>query len=244
MTYKVYLSTIIKPSKLAKGTGIIVIEPDDYTASEVKAIKNKGYKVLAYLSVGTIEKERSFYKKYKKYGLKPLKDWPDEVYADVTRTAWRTFLVDRAKALKKKGFDGFWCDNVDVYEYYKSSKMFAAVKAVLKQIKAVGGYVMINGGQVFLRDCFSKGVTVKDFINGYTQEEVFSRIVSYKGKGTFRKQSKGETEQYQTTIIKSQGAGLDCFLLEYSTSKDVISLIEIWCETHKVSYYISKDVNL
>ena len=58
MDYGVFLSTKIDPKKLAKGTGIKVVEPEDHSAATVKAIKKKGYIVLAYLSVGTLEKER------------------------------------------------------------------------------------------------------------------------------------------------------------------------------------------
>lgn len=58
MTYKVYLTAKINPKTLKKGSGIIVLEPEDYTIDQIKVIKAKGYKVLAYLSIGTIEKER------------------------------------------------------------------------------------------------------------------------------------------------------------------------------------------
>ena len=83
MNYKVYLSTKVNPTKLAKGSGIIVLEPGDYTKVDIQNIRKKGYKVLAYLSVGTIEKERSWFKKYEQYKLKRLGDWPNEYYIDV-----------------------------------------------------------------------------------------------------------------------------------------------------------------
>ena len=49
MNYKVFLSTKVNPKTLADGPGIIVIEPEDYKEDQIKAIKAKGYKVLAYL---------------------------------------------------------------------------------------------------------------------------------------------------------------------------------------------------
>ena len=58
MNYKVCLTTKINSSKIKKGSGILVVEPDDYKDLEIKELKAKGYKVLAYLSVGTIERER------------------------------------------------------------------------------------------------------------------------------------------------------------------------------------------
>lgn len=244
MSYKVYLSTKINISKLANGSGIIAIEPDDYTATQVKAIKAKGYKVLAYLSVGTIEKERNWYNRYKKYGLKKLKDWPKEVYADVRKTNWRCFLVNRAKALKKRGYDGWWCDNIDVYSEYKSAQMFSAIKAVLKQIKSIGGYVMINGGSEWIDDALDKKVKIKNYINGYTQEEVFSLIKNYSGKGTFGKQTKADSTYYKSIIKRAIKHGVKGYCLEYTRDEALKKTIRDWCKANKAGYYISENVNL
>ena len=72
MKYIVSLSSHINHKKLDKGNGIIVIEGDDYSDGEIKAIKKKGYTLLGYLSIGTIEKERPFYKRFKKYKKKNI----------------------------------------------------------------------------------------------------------------------------------------------------------------------------
>lgn len=244
MRYRVYLSTKINSDKLAKGSGIIVLEPDDYTAKEIKAIKIKGYKVLGYISVGSIEKERDWYDKYKKYGLKKLENWDKEVYADVRETNWRAFLISRAKKIKAKGFDGFWCDNIDVYSEYTSVKMYSAIKTVLKQIKAVGGYVMINGGSEWLDDALDKGVAVYKIINGYTQEEVFSLITSYSGKGKFGKQNKKDGTYYRYMIKRAIKDKVGGFCLEYTRDETLKKTIINWCKANKASYYISGDVNL
>ena len=229
---------------MAKGTGIKVVEPEDHSAATVNAIKAKGYIVLAYLSVGTLEKERSWFKRFEKYKLKSLGDWPNEYYVDVRKTNWRCFLVDRAKSLKAKGYNGFWCDNIDVYSEYKSSKMFSAIKAVLKQIKAIGGYVMINGGSEWLDDALDKGVKINDYISGYTQEEVFSRITSYKGKGKFGKQKQGDSLYYQSMLKMAIKNHVDGFCLEYTRDKKMKDQIKAWCKKNGASACISEDVNL
>ena len=96
MKYKASLSTKIKPSK---GSGILAIEPDDYSREEVRALKKCGYKLLAYLSIGTLEKERSWFDKYKHLRFQRLEDWPNEWYVDISNPAWQKFLVSRAKKL-------------------------------------------------------------------------------------------------------------------------------------------------
>ena len=244
MNYKVYLSTKVKPEKLAKGSGIIVLEPDDYTADKVKAVKAKGYKVLAYLSVGTIEKERSWYEKYKKYKLKRLGDWPNEYYIDVRKSAWRDFLVDRAKKLKAKGFDGWWLDNIDVYSEYKSKAMSTAIGAVFLKLKGMKGYVMINGGSEWVDDAIDRGEKLPKFLDGYTQEEVFSRITDYDGKGKFGKQKSDDSKYYQTMIKKAIKAKIGGFLLEYTRDAALKTKIKDWAKKQGASYYISEEVDL
>lgn len=244
MNYKVYLSTKIKPDKLAKGSGIIVLEPDDYSSKEIKAIRAKGYTVLGYISVGTIEKERPWFKKYKKYALKRLKDWPNEYFADLTKKEWRDFLIAKAKGIKNKGCNGWWADNIDVYEYYPSNGMFNGVCSALESIRILGGYLMINGGSRFLKRAFATDRSIP-YINGYTQEEVFSRIISYSGKGKFGKQTAEESKYYKSIISLALKHNIPTYLLEYTRDNKVKEQIKKYRAEKKCSgYYISGDVNL
>lgn len=240
MKYQVFLSS--KVSHLKDGDGIIVIEPDDYTSDQVKAIKKKGYKVLAYLSVGTLEKERSWYSKYKSLRLKRLEDWQNEWYVDVRKKAWRKFLYARAEALKKKGFDGLWCDNLDVYEYCKSTAMANACYTALTNLKKYG-FIMVNGGAEFFEYAMKK-VDLKVMVNGVTQEEVFSLIKDYDGKGKFGTQTKEMHDYYVGYLKKLKKRGIKCFLLEYTRDDKLKTKIKDFCKKEGMSYYISEDVDL
>lgn len=244
MKYKVCLTTKVNTDKLEKGTGIIVIEPDDYTKVQVAAIKKKGYKVLAYLSVGTIEKERKWWHEYEKYKLKRLADWPKEFYMDVRKAPWRTFLLKRATMLKKMGYDGWWLDNIDVYSEYKSKTMFDAMGVIFRSIQGLKGYVMINGGSEWVDDAIDRKLKLKAYIDGYTQEEVFSRITDYSGKGKFGKQNKADSDYYKSLLKKAIKRDVGGFCLEYTRDKALKDKIKSWCKANKASYYISKDVNL
>lgn len=244
MNYQVFLTTKVNISKIKKDSGILVIEPDDYTNNEIKALKIKGYKVLAYLSVGTIEKERDWFKTYSKYKMRQLDNWPNEYYVNITKTEWKTFLIKRAVTLMQRGFSGLWLDNLDIYSEYKTKKMYTACYGIIKTLKMyTRGYIMINGGSEFLDDTLDKKYTL-NILDGYTQEEVFSKIVDYSGKGTFNKQEKEDKKFYKTLIKKLVKNEIDCFLLEYTREKSLKNDIKTWCENNKVNYYISEDVNL
>ena len=244
MSYRVNLTTKIDPKKLKEGSGIIVLESDDYKDSQIKAIKAKGYKVLAYLSIGTIEKDRPWFNEFKKYAKKQLEDWPREYYMNMKKTAWHKFLVSRAEILKKRGFDGWWLDNLDVYSEYKGSAEFIACYGLLQKIKKLGGYVMVNGGSEFFDDAIDRQANLNYIANGYTQEEVFSLILDYSGKGKFGKQRKDDRKFYQGLMKKLEKKGINCYCLEYTRDKELKETIKKWCKENHIGYCISEDVNL
>ena len=309
--YNVSLTTKLKPPQ----KGMIVIEPEDYKAAEVAALKQHA-KVLAYLSIGSISDERPCDKEMMPYALRKLEDWPHERYLDLTQPAVRDWLQKRARDLKRMGFDGFWLDNVDVYEEYRSTDMFNAMTLTLHAIKALGGYVMVNGGMVYLTDMMvphkvqigaykdknnakktsaalkkqgiksttiemdglykvqcgafsqqagadqlvgnlhiagfpsAKRITLfsgkpSAYLDGVTQEEVFSLITDYDGKGKFGKQETAESERYQAHMRRVVKAGLQGFLLEYTTSNTLKLRIRAFCETAGMTgVCISDDVDL
>ena len=73
--------------------------------------------MLAYLSVGTIEKWRGWFDDIKRYRLEPWQDWKDEWFADVSKPGLRRIIVRRiAPGILDKGFDGLFLDNVDMIE--------------------------------------------------------------------------------------------------------------------------------
>lgn len=331
MNYKVYLTSSAKAKKLKKTSTpcIVVIEPEDFSKDSVKKLKANGYTVLGYLSIGSVSDERPYYKQLQRYVLGPVKDWPHEKYLDLRRTAVRDWCVNKAKEIKALGCDGWWLDNVDVYEYYESSATFQGVMSTLRRIKGLGGYVMLNGGSKFLQDkmdgevnlgaykvqcgayllyenaedmvktlkknninsiikseqdgehtlykvqtgafsdfsnayaqmCGIKsfGVDViiklegansdepslKSFVDGITQEEVFTLIKDYSGKGKFGSQEKEQSNWYKEHMQRVKTHGMETFLLEYTNDAKMALKIKNYVQDYKLTgYYESSDVNL
>ena len=69
-------------------------------------------------------------------------------------------------------------------------------------------------------------------LDGVTQEEVFSMIKDYDGKGKFAKQEREESERYQAHMRRAVKNGLQGFLLEYVDKDDNILRLRIkaFCE--------------
>lgn len=245
------LTTKATPKKLgkAKQKTLLVIQPEDYKREQILALRAAGYTLLGYLSVGSISDQRKYYSKLKLYRLSKLEDWPHEWYIDLRKGFVRDFLVNRAKELSNLGFEGWWLDNLDVYEYHKSKDMYNSIIILLKRIRAINSskYIMINGGSQFLDKLMDNDSTHKSitYINGVTQEEVYSLIKDYSGKGKFGQQKKNMHSWYKSYIKRLLRHNLQAFLLEYTKSSSLKTRIKNFCNKYKVTgYYISEDVDL
>ncbi|HEX2127953.1 MAG TPA: endo alpha-1,4 polygalactosaminidase [Solirubrobacterales bacterium] len=108
------------PAEVAARLGafdLVVVDGELAREDEVSALRAQGATVLGYLSVGTIEKWRSWYPRLKRFRLTPWQDWKDEWFADTSKAAYRREITRRiAPSLVGKGFDGLFLDTVDMIE--------------------------------------------------------------------------------------------------------------------------------
>lgn len=237
--YKVSLSTKLTPSMVSVGD-LAAIEPEDYTADEIKELKEKGCTLLGYLSVGSVSDERSYYKKLEPYALRGLDDWKHERYLDVCQEAVQEWAVKRGKEILARGCDGLWIDNLDVYEEYPSEAAYKGITAILQALYPLG-YIMINGGIEYVSAAIKQNARIA---HGVTQEEVFTRITDYGGSGKFGTQNAAQSLTYQKYLAKVQSAGMDAFFLEYTRDEGLKDKIIEYCSSSGAGCCISEDVNL
>ena len=206
----------------------------------MQALKRAGNTVLAYLSVGSVSDERSYYKQLQKYTLRRLEDWEHERYLDVCEPTVQDWLINRGMALLNAGYDGIWADNIDVFEEYPSDAAYKGITRILQALYP-HGYIMINGGMEYMLRAISQKARVA---HGVTQEEVFTLIVDYSGKGTFKAQTSAQSREYQKYIANVLNAGMDAYLLEYTRDSAIKQKIITYCTASGAGYYISEDVDL
>ncbi|UUY02780.1 endo alpha-1,4 polygalactosaminidase [Svornostia abyssi] len=110
---------------------LIVVDGEEATAEQVAQLRAGGSKVLAYLSIGSIERWRPWAPKAIPYRMEPVAGWTGERYADTSKAGFRDLIVKEvAPAILGKGFDGLFLDNVDMIETHRRQRagMFSLVR--------------------------------------------------------------------------------------------------------------------
>ena len=220
----------------------IVIDGQNYTKAEITKLKSGGRKVYSYLSIGSIATYRSYYKRFKKYTLGKYDNWPDERWIDTSKKAWQDFVVNELVAgLRKKGIDGLWVDNTDVYYEFHRTSILNGMISILSRCHSKKIPIIINGGDVFVSKIISMGKA--KIIDGVMQEEVLTQIVGY-NSNKFARQTKADRTYYEAYLKKVKKAGRSIALLEYTKSSSMRKEIINYCKKNGYSYYISNNVAL
>ena len=107
-------------------------------------------------------------------------------------------------------------------------------------IKSFGQSVFIK-----LEGANKEEVDIKTFVDGVTQEEVFTLIKDYSGKGKFGSQESKQSHWYREHMCRVKTHGMNTFLLEYSNSAEMTKKVKEFVNKYDMTgYYVSSDVNL
>ena len=235
----------MKPKNVMKLRGYkkLVLDGEYFSAKQIKKLHDRGNKhIYSYLNIGSIENFRDYYKDFENITLGNYENWPKEKWIDVSKKSWQKFITEKGRELKKKGIEGFFIDNTDVYYIYPKNKIYEGLLNILKTLRnELKIPLIINGGNVFVEKVLKEDFG-KNFIQGINQETVFTAI-DFKNK-TLKKRTDSDKIYYQRYIRKCKKAGVKVFLLEYTKSRNLSNVIKKYCKKHGYFYYISKSVEL
>ncbi len=153
---------------------VVVVDGEEASAGVVSALQDEGSVVLAYLSVGTIEKWRSWYDDLRRYRLSAWQDWKDEWFADVSKGGLRDALADEiAPGILAKGFDGLFLDNVDMIEPKRHKKQRDGMRELVARL---GEVVHSDDGLLFAQNGYwgfrKFGILDDGHLDGWNREDV------------------------------------------------------------------------
>ncbi len=102
------------PASSFKDFDLVVLESSN--TSIVKELKKSGKTVLAYLSIGEVNKSRDYFEYLKEKGLllEENPNWPDAFLIDIRNPEWENCIVSRILPdILDSGFDGIFIDTLD-----------------------------------------------------------------------------------------------------------------------------------
>jgi len=146
---------------------LVVVDGVDTPKATVTALRRRGVRVLAYMSIGTIEEGRPWTRAAAPYRLDHWGDW-DEWYADVAHPGYRALVMRSVVTpIIAKGFDGVFLDNIDMVETHpaQTAGMTTLVRTIGIRVHARGGVVMAQNGDVSAR-------RLVPYLDGWNREDV------------------------------------------------------------------------
>lgn len=148
---------------------LVVIDGEDASAKSVQTLRQRGVIVLGYLSIGTIEPYRSWYKSLKKYRLAYWADWGEWI-ADVNQDGYRQAITQKIMpSILKKKFDGLFLDNFDT-----AAERPNLEPGMLQLIQEISSSIRNSGGLLFAQNGDSLVGSITSYIDGWNREDVTS----------------------------------------------------------------------
>ena len=221
---------------------LVVIDLQEYSKEDVDKLHENGIKVYSYLNIGSVEKYRNYYNKFKDYYLGTYENWEDEKWVDVSKKPFQDYIINELEpSLRNKGADGYFIDNCDVYANFKKEKIYNGLKTILSSVHSHNLPILINGGDEFVSKAINEG-TYNNLFDGVNQEEVFT-LINFDNH-TYRNQTSSETKYYKNYLKTVKSKNLMVYLLEYGASNSKEKEIAEYCKSNGFSYYNSKSYNL
>ena len=229
-------------------TRVLVVDPAHFEEREIAFLKVSGHTVYGYLNVGSLEAFRPYYGRFRKFVLGRYENWDGEWWVDVSAAPWRDFVVSELAAeYVRKGIDGFFVDNCDVYHYRRSRRIFDGLSEVLRRLSGYGLEVLINGGDEYATAALEEYGSIEGLFSGVNQETVFTRINFDKlnfETGAFGRSREEDRRYFLSYLEKMEGAGAKVRLLEYTRDADLAREIERFCGARGWECFISGSVEL
>ena len=240
-------SKVIRTLNASRKNDLAVIDTDGISMAAIKAARARGVWVYGYINAGALERERSYYGRFKHLRIAKYEGWDGEYWIDPTAEEWKEHIVNLAKMIKDTGAIGVYLDNTDIYymcghgfknpmrKAPSKEAVYHALEDIVDIIQTdIGLIVMPNGGDNFVRRFITEHPGIIQTIN---QEGLFYE--------DFKKQSKEETEyrkaymKWAAKHIKGKVRGI-----EYCKKPSEIAYVKAYYAAHGWDVYISKHKNL
>ena len=191
----------------------MVVDGEEAKATQVAALHAQGKLVLAYVSVGTIEPGRPWYRAAKPYRLDRYEEY-DEYYAKLSSPGFRRLITSRVTPpMLDKGFDGLFLDNTAMIEGHKRQR--AGMHRLAGELAALthgrGKLLFTQNGEDVI------GPSLRHY-DGWNREDL-SQTYSFE-HGRYERVPREDTRDAQRALRRISARGLLVTASDYTRRGD------------------------
>ena len=232
-----------KNYKKAEKYETVVIDPDNFSSEELQELKSSGTLCYAYINVGSLETFRDYYDDFKTLEKKKYDGFDDEFWVDVTDASWQQHISDLCDECINAGYDGFFLDNIDVYdELGEDEETFTSLSNILLIVKSTGFPVIINGGKDFVKAYIKSGSPAYLICDGICQESVYSSYDADTKK--YGRNDATSTKEYLKYLDARKKDGLEIYLIEYTKNPLIKCEAMFKAVNSKWNIYVADSIEL
>lgn len=144
----------------------VVIDAEYFSKQDIEYLHKDGKTVYSYINLGSVEEFREYFNDYESITLGKYEGWEDERWVDVSDKGWQEHILELAEDYKRKGVDGFFVDNCDVYYQYPEERIYDGLVKTLQNLMKMDKKVIINGGDMFVKEYREQNKNLKEVMTG------------------------------------------------------------------------------
>lgn len=211
-----------------------ILEPDQYTHMDIMSLKSTGTKLIGYVSLGEVNKNRWYYAMLKERGfLGENKNW-GSYYINLKDSASRDILLNKVITnVVKKGFDGLFLDTIDdVAPYTDRGYLQPYMVELIRDIHTrYPGLIIIQNAGLFLLD------KTHSYIDGDLIEDVASSY-QFSDKSYQLSSSSSFKDKVQNIMTYKKKYHLPFFIVDYANNQQLKNKITARLDTLDIPFFI------
>lgn len=220
-----------------KGYSVVILESAHYNAFEIKKIKSQNEKVLAYISLGEVNKNARYYNLLKNNTLGKNSIW-DSYYLNLKAGKTAEILMQVMATTLESGYDGFFLDNIDNYTQFgpqpdQKTELVQLLKTIHEAFPNKLFYQNAGLDMVAETAPYIDAVVIESIASNYTFDT--------------KKYKLREEHDYQNYVMKlnavNKNYNLPVVLIEYADSAKLRDAIEKRIRNLGFEYFIG-NINL
>lgn len=187
----------------------VVVEPENM--NNLDELHAKRVKVFAYISIGEVNRTRSWYSEIpKNWFMGSHETWGSDII-DLTQQAWHDYLINKyMTSLWEEGYRGFFFDTLDSYQrvVFDSEERALQEKALVQLIKRIYQYfpgvnLILNRGFEVLPEVaqYSIAIAAESLFQGWDQSKQKYVEVSESDRDWLLNKLNQTKDQYKLQII-------------------------------------------